>query len=684
MNNLTLLKASILTIAAFFTAFKSSNESATSSDSEKKAGFSINSIDIAVNPKSDFYHFANGNWLKNNPVPQTESNWGSFILLRRDNEKLLRNILETATADTKALKGSVNQQIGDFYYTAMDTFKLEKEGIKPVAGEIQKINAIQSNKDLPALIAHLHSIGISSLFDFYVGQDAKNSEKNISYADQGGLGLPDRDYYLKKEEKFIKIRGEYLNHLTKIFKLLKYKNARENANTVMRIETELATISLTKTEQRNIEKLYNKMSLTEFKKINPSFNWDVYLNSIGIEEINEIIVTNPDFFRKVEELIGNTKTEDWKIYNIWHLFKSVSSKLNADFEKQNFYFYNTVLNGVKEMKPRWENALATTNEVMGELLGQAYVKIAFSPESKKKVNEMVDHLISAFRERINHLDWMSDSTKQKALVKLNSFNRKLGYPDKWQDYSSLEINRDSYVGNYLRSQNFHFNKMIRKINKPIDKTEWSMFPQTVNAYYSPMLNEIVFPAGIMQPPFFNPEADDAVNYGSMGAVIGHELTHGFDDQGCKFDSKGNLLNWWTEKDMEQFKSKTKVLVNQFNGYEVMESLFINGELTLGENIADLGGLSVAYYAYQKSLEGRRRETINGYSPEQRFFIGWAQVWKINMRPEYLRNMILTNPHSPGMYRVLGPLSNMPEFYAAFDVKPGDAMFRKEEDRAKIW
>ncbi|MDQ3191097.1 MAG: M13 family metallopeptidase [Bacteroidota bacterium] len=681
MKKFHFLKSILFILALFFLAFKSSNESA--SEPVKKGGISIESMDKSVDPRQDFYHFANGNWVKNNPIPETESNWGSFNELRRRSEKLLHQILEEASSDKNAVKGSVNQQIGDFYFAAMDTVNIETQGIKPVEKEAKKITAIKSNIELPNLIAHLHSFGVGTLFSFYVGQDYKNSSTHITYAGQGGLGLPDRDYYLKDDEKSVTIRTEYLKHLTKIFDFLGYKNSTQKANTVIKIETELAKASLTRTEQRDTEKRYNKMPLKSLQEITPSFNWQKYTTATGLNNINEIVVTNPAYFKTVEELLKSLTTEDWKTYNTWHFYRSVSPKLNSDFNKEHFHFYSTVLSGIKEMKPRWELALASTNEVMGELLGQAYVKKAFSPESKKRVNEMVDNLLAAFKDRINQLEWMDDSTKEKALLKLSTFDRKLGYPDKWKDFSGLTVNRESFAGNYLLARNFQFKKMIEKIGKPIDKTEWGMSPQTVNAYYSPLKNEIVFPAGIMQAPFFNPDADDAVNYGSMGAVIGHEITHGFDDQGCKFNSEGNLENWWTEVDMKQFKTKTNVLVKQFNDYKIND-WNINGELTLGENIADIGGLSVSYYAYQKSLEGKERELIDGYTPEQRFFIGWAQVWKINMREEYLRNMLLTNSHSPGMYRVLGPLSNMPEFYAAFGVKPGDAMYRTEEERAKIW
>jgi putative endopeptidase len=672
----------ILTISTFITAFV-----AIKNEPVKKVGFNLLAMDKTTNPRHDFYNYANGTWLKDNPVPETESIWGSFNVLREKNEKILKEILEQVAADKKSSSGSIKQKIGFFYNLSMDTLRLEKDGFKPILPDLEKIKNINKLDELAAITANFHSKRYNALFAFYISQDAKNSVSYIPYAAQSGLGLPDRDYYLKEDEKSIKIREEYLGHIARTFQLIgtNHKEAENKAKKIMEIETALAAASMTRTETRDIEKLYNKKTITELKEICPSFNWESYLNEIGIKTIKDLIVSQPNFFKELEILLTKIPIEDWKNYFTWSVLRGSASKLSTDFENENFYFYSTVLSGVKEMKPRWQRSLNTINEVMGEALGQLYVEKNFSPESKKRVNEMVDNLTYAFQGRVMQLEWMSDSTKKKAIEKLKSFNRKLGYPDQWKDYSPLEIDdKISYLDNFLRARNFEYKRMINKLGKPIDRNEWGMSPQTVNAYYSPMLNEIVFPAAIMQPPFFNPDADDAVNYGSMGAVIGHELTHGFDDNGSKFDGRGNLNNWWSEDDLKKFNSRTKVLEEQFNKYEADQGLFLNGKLTLGENIADLGGLSMAYYAYKKSREGKKPEFIEGFTPEQRFFIGWAQVWKANMRPEYLRNMIMTNPHSPGKYRVLGPLSNMPEFYAAFNVQPGDAMHRKEEERAKIW
>jgi putative endopeptidase len=683
MKTTTILHTASLAAFIIFSGFTQKNPATEQSPEDKRAGFCLKSMDQEQDPKNDFYHYANGIWLRDNPVPSTESAWGSFLVLRDQNEAILKSILEKVS-NTKNEKGSIHQKVGDFYLMAMDTQKTEKEGIKPIEADLFKIKNIKSRNELPALTANFHSKGISPFFNFYVNQDAKNSEQYISYATQGGLGLPDRDYYFETDEKSIEIRKAYIDHIQKTFELLKYKDASKRAASIMKTETALAEASMKRAELRNMDLLYNKISYSQLKELSPSFNWDVYTQEIGMKPIEEVIVLQPNFYKAFNEIIQNTEIEDLKTYYTWNLIRSTSSRLNKKFEENSFTFYGTVLNGTKVMKPRWQKSLNATNDNLGEALGQLYVAQAFSLELKEKVNIMVDNLIIAFRERINQLEWMSDSTKHKAIVKLGAFDKKLGYPDKWKDYSTLEIEQTSYVDNVFRVRKFEHQRMVNKLGKPIDRTEWGMSPQTVNAYYSSSKNEIVFPAAIMQPPFFNPEADDAVNYGSMGAVIGHEITHGFDDQGSKYDGKGNLNNWWSDEDKEKFKARTKILESQFNAFEGMDGFFVNGALTLGENIADLGGLSVAYYAYKNALKGQEGPVINGFTAEQRFFLGWAQVWKINMTPEYLRNMLLTNPHSPGKYRVLGPLSNMPEFYRAFDVKEGNQMYKTEQERAKIW
>ncbi len=655
--------------------------------SDKITGVDTASLNRKAKPQDDFFEFANGGWIKANPIPSTEGRWGSFNVLAERNNDLLRKILEEAAADKNAEPGSARQKIGDFYSIAMDTLKLEKDGITPALTALKQVDALQQPADLAALLADFHKQGISGFFNMYVGLDVKNNEQYITWFSQGGVGLPDRDYYLKDDEKSRKIREAYVQHLQQMFMLFGASevSAKTDAGYVMELETGLARKSMSRVENRNMEKKYNKYSYAKLKATYPNFNWDTYFELTGLaaRKVDTVIVAQPEYFTYLQTLF-NSELTLIKAYLRWKVISAVSGYLNAAVEKQNFAFYGTVIQGVKEQKPRWKRAVASANSLLGELVAQEYVKVAFSPQSKEKVNQMVDHLREAFRNRINNLEWMSTETKQKALEKLNSFNRKLGYPDKWEDYSKLSVKRDSYLDNYFRAQIFGFEDMVDQLNKPVDKTKWNMLPQTVNAYYSPVMNEIVFPAAIMQPPFFDPNRDDAANYGAIGAVIGHEFSHGFDDQGSKYDAKGNLNSWWTDEDRKKFEERTKVLVEQFNKFEVLDSVFVNGQLTLGENIADLAGLTVAYEAYQMSLKDKKRMIIDGFTPEQRFFIGFAQVWRTHARPEYLRNQVLTDPHSPAQYRVFGPLSNMPQFYAAFDVKPKHKMWLDDNKRVKIW
>lgn len=646
-------------------------------------GIDIKAMDKSVVPGNDFYQYANGTWLRENPIPATESRWGSFNQVSDRNNEVLKTILEEAAADKTAPLGSAKQKVGAFYRLYMDTIKRNQQGIKPVLADLKSIDGISNQLQLMETIGRFHKKGIRCFFNFHVGQDLKKSTSYISYISQGGLGLPDRDYYFKTDKKSEDIRIEYKKHIVKIAGLFEMGTVPVE-NEAMSFEAVLASKAMTRTERRNQEKQYNKRSYQTLISNYPNLQFEIYLKTIGVGKVDSIIVSQPDFFENLNNSLYNTSTDVIKAYLRWCVMNDASGYLDSRLEKQNFYFYSTVLTGTKEQKPMWKRGIAATNGIVGELLGQLFVSKTFSPESKKRVNAMVNDIVEAFRIRLNQLDWMSASTKEKALHKLASFNRKFGYPDKWRDFTNLEIKEDSYIENNYRASEFNFKDMVSKLGKPIDRNRWGMLPQTVNAYYSPTLNEIVFPAAIMQPPFFDASADDAVNYGSIGAVIGHELTHGFDDQGSKYTADGNLINWWTQEDKQLFESKTKVLVNQFNGYFVSDSLHVNGELTLGENIADIGGLTIAYEAFQMHLKKNPGKVINGFTPEQRFFIGFAQIWKNNIRPEALRQNILTDPHSPGMFRVYGPLSNMPQFYAAFGVKEGNKMFRKPDERANIW
>jgi len=679
--------SNIVLISAAATLLMASCTSPKKEESSKGHGINLANFDTTVNPRNDFYHYVDGNWIKNNPVPASEGRWTAFNELDEKKLSNLKEILEAAAKDTTAKAGSNKQKIGDYYSTGMDSVKLQQDGITPLNEEFAAIAAIKNTNDLIKVIAHEHYIGIGPLFGYYVTQDQKISTQYISYLSQGGLGLPDRDYYLKEDEDSKKLRAEYEKHLQNMFGLLtdKPEESAKESKTILNIETSLAKASMTRVQLRDPEIQYNKKTLAQVKELCPSVDWDTYLGSMNVSDIKEIIVTQPEFLKEVNNLLKKTSIDDWKIYLRWHLINGTAGKLSDSFVNEHFHFYGTVLNGVKELRPRWKRCLESTDGAMGEALGQLYVEKYFSAESKKKVNEMVDNLIAAYKERLNTRDWMSAETKKQAVEKLDKIMKKLAYPDKWRDYSSLEIKKDSYVQNFLRANAFESKRVINKLNEPVDRTEWGMSPQTINAYYNPSLNEIVFPAGIMQPPFFDAEADDAVNYGAIGAVIGHEITHGFDDEGSQYDADGNLKNWWTAEDKAKFKEKTQRVVKQFNNYVPVDSVHINGELTLGENIADLGGLTIAYYAYKKSLEGKPQpEKIDGFTGEQRFFIAWTQGWRTNNRPEALKEQIKTNPHSPGQYRVIGPLSNLKEFYEAFNVKEGDAMYRPDSERAEIW
>jgi len=653
----------------------------------KNIGIDIANMDSAVKPTDDFYLFVNGNWIKNNAIPAEESRWGSFNELNEKNTAKLRMILDEAANDKTAKPGSNTQKIGDFYSMAMDSVKLNNDRIEPIKNELAAIEMLTTTDDIAKLAAHHHSIGIGSLFVAYVDQDPKASTEYITQLGQGGIGLPDRDYYTKEDERSKGIRKAYVEHVTEMFKLLgdAPEVAAKNANTVMNIETNFAKASMTKVEQRDMEKQYNKKSLKQLTELAPNYNWNLYFENSGAKNISNVIVAQPLFFQEVSRAMKVNTINDWKTYMRWCLIDETAGRLSDDFVNETFKFYGTILMGTPQMKPRWKRALEATDRGVGDALGQLFVEKHFSQDSKKRVAEMVENLIAVYRDRIKTRDWMSEETKQQAYAKLDKVMKKFGYPDKWKDYSTLDIQRDSYVQNVFRANEWEYKEMVNRLGKPIDRTLWGMTPPTINAYYNPALNEIVFPAGIMQPVFFNPDADDALNYGCMGAIIGHELTHGFDDQGAQYDADGNLKNWWTEKDLANFKAKTDLLVKQYDACVAIDDMHVNGQLTLGENIADLGGLTIAYHALKKSMEGIPvPEKIDGFTPEQRFFMSWAQGWRGNMRPEFLKNMLQTNPHSPGNFRGNIPLTNMPEFYDAFGVKEGDKMYRKKEERAEIW
>ncbi|NNM84084.1 M13 family metallopeptidase [Candidatus Parcubacteria bacterium] len=651
---------------------------------KKNWGFDTRDIDESVRPQDDFYHYVNGGWLKKITIPPHESRWGSFYVLRYDTEKKLREIV-ARLKDKKNLKyGTPEQMVRDLYRSGLDVQKRNALGLTPLQRWLDRITQIKDVTSLVSTVAQLEKIGGGGPWSLTIDQDMKNSEKYILYLYQGGLGMPDRDYYLKNDAESNRVRSAYEKHLTRLLRLAGRRDkASQDVAVVLEIETALAKASMPKEELRDVDKTYYKKSLAELSELSPSVPWREYFKILGAEP-KKVIVAQPDFFKEIERLFSTFPLSAWQTYLSTHLINDFASCLTSGFEKENFSFYGTTLTGTKHMKPLWRRALGTVNGSLGELLGKLYVKEYFTPKAKRKIASIVDDLFTAYEARIKNLDWMSTATKKKAVQKLRQMNRKLGYPDKWRSYHGLVIRPDEYVENIMRLHSFEHHRYVRRLTKSVDRKEWFMSPQTVNAYYSLGLNDIVFPAAILQPPFFRVDGDDAINYGAMGSVIGHEITHGFDDQGSKFDGKGNRKTWWMKDDRVRFEKKTQMLVEEFSGYTVAGGLKVNGQLTLGENIADLGGVSIAFDAYMLRLAKIGRTDIKGFSPEQRFFLGFALFEREKRRPEAEKTQVLTDPHSPGKYRINGPASNLPEFYAVFGVKKGDALYREQKNRAKIW
>ncbi len=647
-------------------------------------GINLSYIDSSVSPRNDIYKYANGKWLQKQQIPASDGSWGSFNEIHEGNSANLKTLLAEVSKDTKALPGSNAQKIRDFYSTGMDSAKAEKEGVSPISTDMAAIDMVKTKDDLLKMTAALNKKGVSGMIGFYVYSDFKNSNANACYLAQTGLGLPDKDFYF--EAKYDAIKKEYELHITRMFECLGNTPAvaEANAKVIMSVESQLAKHCQNAVEQRDPQKQYNPYTQAEWLKMCPNVDWNVYFTALGVKLPANIIMNQPKFYEGLNTLINSISVADWKLFLKWKLVAEAAPYLSSKFVSESFKFNGTILSGKKEMKPRYKRVQATTDNVLGEALGKLYVEKYFNGDSKKRVNTMIDNLIASYRERINTRDWMSTETKKQAQLKLDKIIRKIGFPDTWINYEALPITTKSYWENMESGSKFQFARMINKIGKPVDRMEWGMTPPTVNAYYNPTSNEIAFPAGIMQVPFFDPKADDAYNYGVMGSIIGHELTHGFDDQGSQFDADGNLKMWWTDTDYKNFKDKTKLIIEQFNGYKAIDTLHVNGELTQGENIADLGGLTMSYYAYKKSLNGKKSPVIAGYTGEQRFFIAWAQGWKTLMRDAFLKQLIATNPHSPGNFRAMGPLSNMQEFYDAFGVKQGDGMYRPADKRVSIW
>ncbi len=642
-------------------------------------------MDLSVKPGDNFYQYANGTWLKNTTIPGSKTRWGSFDMLAEESSKALKGLLEDAASNPG--KNELMKRVGDFFSSGMDSIAIEKLGYQPIKKQLDDIEMLFSKEQVLSHMSFLRSNSISSpLFRIGVGQDAKDVTKYIINIGQGGTTLPDRDYYLKNDARSQKIRTEYSLYITSLFMLCGADQAKAMASTatILMMETAIAQAQMSRVEMRDPVKLYNKFSVNGLSAKTPNMEWNGILSKLGYKtKQDSLVVSNPKFMVFIDSLFAAVPVDDWKTYLKWGVMRDASAYLSSHFVNANFA-YNQALSGQKEQTPRWQRMSGLIDRQLGDLLGQLYVDKYFNQAAKARMLELVNNLQTTFDSRIKQLDWMSDETKLRALSKLHAFTKKIGFPDKWKNYDGLVIDKNDFLGNVLRCNQWQYQENISKLGKPIDKTEWGMTPPTVNAYYSPQKNEIVFPAAILRFPFFDFEADDAINYGGIGAVIGHEMTHGFDDQGSQFDADGNLVNWWSKSDADEFKKRATEVVNQYNDYTVLDTLHVNGKLTLGENLADLGGLSIAYEAFKNTKQGKSNKKIDGFTPDQRFFLNWSQVWRNNSLPETIAQRILTDNHSPGIYRSNGPLTNIDAFYKAFNVKEGDKMYKAPETRTRIW
>jgi endothelin-converting enzyme/putative endopeptidase len=641
----------------------------------------VTAMDRSIDPCVDFFAYACGGWIKNNPIPPDQSSWDLYSKMEDENKTKLRGILEAASAPD-AGRSAVNQKIGDYYASCMDEKAMENKGVEPLKLDLERIAKISSKSELADVVSAMATDNV--LFQFESIQDFRDASQVVANADQGGLGLPDRDYYLKTDAKSEELRKAYVAHVQKMFQLLgdNTDRAAAEAQTVMRIETGLAKGSMTRVDRRDPKKLDHKLTSGELEKISPEFHWQVYFTKVGLASLSSLNVSAPDFFKTLNEEIGKDSLDDWKTYLRWHLIHSAAAQLSSPFLNENFAFYGKTLQGQQELKPRWKRCTEYVDDYLGEALGQAYVEKYFSPQAKQDALKIVNEIRAAMEQDIHSLTWMSPATKQQALTKLHAMANKIGYPDKWRDYSKLEIVRGDNLGNVERARQFEFNRQLGKIGKPVDKGEWDMTPPTVNAYYNPQMNDINFPAGVLQPPAFDPNSDAAPNYGDTGGTVGHELTHGFDDEGRQFDAQGNLRDWWTEADGKEFEKRASCISDQYSKYVIVDDIKINGKLTLGEDVADLGGLLLAYMAWTDDTKGQKLDPIDGLTPDQRFFVGYGQSWCGHVRDEGKRMRATIDPHSPGKYRTNGVVSNMPQFQEAFHCKAGQAMVN--ENRCRVW
>jgi putative endopeptidase len=682
----TMKQIIIPSLSALLTAFFLSGCNQTSYQCENDP--LVINRDTTVKPGDNFFLYANGTWFKNNPIPSTESSNGIFKLIKDTIDDQVKHICERSAKDSLATKGSNKQKIGDFFASGMDSVAIDKAGIEPLNDEIQMIDAVSDIPSLLTEIAHLHSIGVAAAYNAVVAQDDRLSNKYALFFWQGGLGLGDREYYFNTDERTSNIRKEYVKHIATMFKLTGKSEAEGDkiATVIMKLETDLAASCRKMEELRDPVKNYNKMTLHQFTDMNPSLAWESVIPLMGISGVDTVILGQPEFYTSLEELVKKYPIDDWKNYLRWNLINTYSEFLSRDIEAEDFHFYSTILRGVKDQRPRWKRVVDKTNGYLGELIGKVYIDEYLPAGTKEKLLEVGNSIRDVYAEHIKNLDWMGDSTKVKALDKLSKIVMKVGYPDKWKDMSALEIDRSTYCDNAMRCMKWYGNYFMSRYGKPVDRLEWHMYPQTYNAYYNPSNNEIVMPACIIMVPGFEGRMpDDAVIYGIIGAgFFGHEITHGFDDQGCQYDANGNLNNWWTEKDRDLFNAKTKLIVEQFSNYTVLDSMHLNGDASQGENIADLGGIVIGYEAFKKTSDYKKHNMICGMTPDQRFFLAYAYGWMHQTTDESLANQIMTDVHAPAEFRVNGPLSDVPEFYTAFDIKPGDKFYRPDSLRVAIW
>ena len=679
-----MFKHSLLIVALLTFLMPSAASSADpTSDGGKVSGIDKALFSPDITPGENFYWYANQEWLDKTDIPGDKSNYGIFTVLDDKTRTEVRALIESA-ADSNAASGTAAQKVGDLYKSVLDREGRNAAGIKPIKPLLRKINKIKSTEDLATTLGFLMKAGVYGPFAPYINADARNSDQYTVYVTQAGLTMPDRDYYLEDDERYKKLRSELLAYVADMLAATGVKQPEEASKAIFELERTLAEKQWTKTENRDPEKTYNKKTAAEMQTTMGDFPWAAFSKASGLTKQKEFVVRQPSYLEALGKLLTESDLETWKNYLRLQVIDGYSSNLTEELELRHFQFHSTAISGVSEQEPMWKRGVNVTSSVLGELVGQLYVEKYFKPEAKERMNELVENLKKAFAERITTRDWMGKGTQKQALEKLSMFTTKIGYPDAWKDYTGLKIASPILATNIIASARFESKQELKKLGGPIDRNEWHMTPQTINAYYNPVMNEIVFPAAILQPPFFNMDADDAANYGAIGAVIGHELSHGFDDKGSKYDGKGNLRKWWTEQDREEFERRAKGLVAQYDAFEPVKDNFVNGKLTLGENIGDLGGLSVAYKAYRLSLNGKEAPVIDGLTGDQRFFLGWSQIWRRLYREPELLKRLVTDPHSPSEYRVNGIVRNMDAWYKAFSIKPTDALYLKPEDRVRIW